>query len=78
MDGQYSKSIDYSYLVLKNAEKVHDFIEKYGIFITNARQFWETYKKAFEKFPKAKQEELFNALCEIEKECLSLLYEDFN
>jgi hypothetical protein len=65
--------VDYSYLILKNSDKVEDFINKYGIFFTDAQQFWDKYKYLFEYLSEGKQKEIFKALCEIEKYCIKLL-----
>ncbi|MCR2043226.1 hypothetical protein NSA23_03745 [Anaerosalibacter massiliensis] len=74
---QASKNnIDYSYLILKNVERIYSFIEKHGIFITDARKFWEDNKDNFDKLPNEKKIKLFNALLEIEEICIDLLKED--
>lgn len=66
-------NVDYSFLILKNSDKVESFIKKYGIFVTNAHYFWQTNKHMFEKLTKEKQREIFKALCEIERYCIELL-----
>lgn len=66
-------NIDYSFLILKNSYKIEEFVNKYGIFLTDAQQFWEKYKYLFEHLPEEKQKEIFEALCEIEKACIELL-----
>mgnify|MGYP000486196326 CR=1 FL=1 len=67
------RNIDYSFLIIQNREKVYQFIQNYGIFVTDAHHFWESNKYIFKKFSEEKQKEIFNALCEVEEVCLSLL-----
>lgn len=66
-------NIDYSYLILKNADKVHEFIEKHGFFVTNAELFWNIHIDNFSKLSKEKQKDLKVALKEVEKDCLKII-----
>ncbi len=71
-------NVDYSFLILQSSEKVYRFIEEHGIFITNARDFWELNKHMFENLSEGKQKEIFDALCTIEEVCIELLKEGFD